>query len=129
MGFLFLDFFFMYDLSNHCDPRAEWRQKLLSITLTKEEQIPNAEYIKLQTERKARQKLRKKLTWESILLSSIPFSQVMKCKICNDKFKFVHLKVHYGNVGPDKHMHSHHCAISRYAILENSVTRINNLNK
>ena len=71
------------------DPRAEWRRKFLSITLTKEEQIQNAEYINLQTERKARQKLRKKLTWESILLSSIPFSQVMKCKICNDKFKFV----------------------------------------
>ena len=44
------------------DPRAEWRGKFLSITLTKEEQIQNAEYIKLQTERKARQKLRKKLT-------------------------------------------------------------------
>ena len=97
--------------------------------MTKEEQIQNAEYINLQTERKARQKLRKKLTWESILLSSIPFSQVMKCKICNDKFKFAHLKVHCGNVGSDRHMHSMIDAIGRYAILENSVTRINNLNK
>ena len=81
-------------------------------------------YIKLQTEKKARQKLRKKLTWESILLSSMPFSQMMKCKICDDKFKFVHLKVHCGSVGPDKQMHSMIDAISRYAILENSVTRI-----
>ena len=111
------------------DPRAEWRRKCLSITLTKEEQIENAEYIKLQTERKARQKLRKKLTWDSIPLSFIPLSQVMKYKICNDKFKFTHLRVPCGNLGSDKHMRSMIDAIGRYAILENSVTRINNLNK
>ena len=74
------------------DPRAEWRRKFLSITLTKEEKIQNVEYIQLQTETKSRQKL----IWESILLSSIPFSQVIKCKICNDKFKFAPLKVHCG---------------------------------
>ena len=74
--------------------------------LDQQEQNQNAEYIKLQTQRKTRQKLRKKITWESILSSSVSFSQIMRSKIFNDKFKFDHPKVHCGHEGPDQQIYS-----------------------
>ena len=72
----------------------EWDRKLKRTLKTREELTEDDEYQKNLRERKERQMLRKRVTWEAIYIASIPISLKRVCVRCACEGAFEHVKLH-----------------------------------
>ena len=74
------------------DPVVEWN--IRNMRIIDSDYLINDEYIRLKKEKTSIQVLRKRLTWECILMASIPYNIIRKCKICKIEHWFEHIKYH-----------------------------------